>query len=414
MAGGGIRDNSAVDSNEERRLASVRALGLLDTPPEERFDRITRLAQRTFGVPIALISLIDEKRVWFKSRAGLAEAEMPRNGSFCEGTLAGDGLMLVPDASKDPNFAAHPLVAGGPKIRFYAGQPLQGPDGAVVGTLSLLDVVPRDLDIEQRRALRDLTGMVQEQLAASGSGGGAPDEHARMVARLRETPARRALRRNVRAGLLAAAAIVVIVSGVSVFQTRRIVAEADAISAAAPSAPAGSVDRMRTASRFLRIAVVLRGLVALALLGFVLRLFDREWDARLSADAAVEVERSRLKAVIDGISDGVVAADLNGRLTLFNHAAERIIGMGMIEADPEQFGRIYGVYLPDGVTPCPLEKLPLRRALAGEAVRDVELVVRNPQRPGGVRVSASGSMIRAADGSPAGAILVIRDVSDRA
>ena len=149
---------------EKKRLAALRALNILGTPPEERFDRITRLAQRTFGVPIVLITLIDDKRVWFKSRAGLEETEMPRNGSFCEETLTCDGLMIVHDATKDPRFSAHPLVAGGPKIRFYAGQPLKVPDGSVIGTLSLLDHVPRELDLELRRALRDLADMIMEQM----------------------------------------------------------------------------------------------------------------------------------------------------------------------------------------------------------------------------------------------------------
>jgi len=406
-----------MDTLEQQRLASLRALGLLDTPAEERFDRISRLAQRTFGVPIVLITLIDDKRVWFKSHVGLAEADVPRDGSFCEETLACDGLMIVSDASKDPRFASHPLVAGGPRIRFYAGQPLQAPDGRIVGTLSLLDVVPRDLDLEQRRALRDLTGMVQEQLASAGPAAGVPDDLGRMVARLRDTPDRRALRRNVRAGLLAAALIVLAASGISVFQTRRIVAEAEAISAAASplgAALAPGVGRMTSAARFLRAAVVVRGVVALALLGFVFWLFLREDDARLAAEAAVELERTRLRGVIDGIPDGVVAADTRGRLILFNHAAERIIGMGVIEADPAQFSRIYGVHLPDGVTPFPPERLPIVRAAAGETVRDVEMVVRNAQRPGGVRVSASAAMIRGADGSPAGAILVFRDIGERA
>lgn len=405
-----------MDQLEQSRLASLRSLNLLDTPAEERFDRITRLTQRTFGVPIALIALIDDKRTWFKSRVGLAESEMARNGSFCEATLACDGLLIVPDAAKDPRYSRHPLVAGGPGIRFYAGQPLLGPDGKVVGALALLDVVPRDLDIEQRRALRDLAGMVQEQLAASAPGAAASDEHARAVARLRETPERLAVRRNVRAGILAAAAIVIAVSGVSIFQTRRIVAEAGVIAAAAPEqAPlAASVARMRRAANFLRAAVVVRAVIALVLLAFVLWLFHRDADARLSADAAVEVERARLKAVIGGIADGVVAAGLDGRLTLFNQAAERIIGMGLVEADPAQFSRIYGVYRPDGSTPFPPEALPLARALAGESVRGVELVVRNPQRPGGVRISASGAMIRGADGAPAGAILIFRDLGDRA
>ena len=151
--------------NEEKRLAALRALNILDTPPEERFDRLTRLAQRTFGVPIAVISLLDEKRQWFKSCQGLGATETPRDVSFCGHAILEGALMVVPDAAKDPRFFDNPLVTGAPKIRFYAGQPIEGPDGSRLGTLCLIDVVPRELDAEQRRALRDLAGLVREQLA---------------------------------------------------------------------------------------------------------------------------------------------------------------------------------------------------------------------------------------------------------
>lgn len=160
-------------SDEEKRLASLRALNVLDTPAEERYDRLTRLAQRTFGVPIALISLVDEKRQWFKSRQGLDPQETPRDLAFCAHAILGEGTMVVPDATKDPRFAGNPLVTGNPDIRFYAGQPISAPDGSRVGTLCLIDRVPRNLDPEQRRALRDLASMVEEQLAG-GAGRGSP------------------------------------------------------------------------------------------------------------------------------------------------------------------------------------------------------------------------------------------------
>lgn len=154
-----------IPPDERARLAALRALNILDTPPEERFDRLTRLAQRTFNVPIALISLVDENRQWFKSCQGLLVTETPRDISFCGHAILESALMIVPDTTKDPRFSDNPLVTGEPFIRFYAGQPLRVRDGGRIGTLCLIDRVPRELDAEQRRALRDLADLVQEQLA---------------------------------------------------------------------------------------------------------------------------------------------------------------------------------------------------------------------------------------------------------
>jgi len=151
--------------DEQGRLAALRALNILDTPPDERFDRLTRLAQRTFNVPIALISLVDEKRQWFKSCQGLSVSETPRDISFCAHAILDGALLIVPDTTKDLRFHDNPLVTADPFIRFYAGQPLQAADGSRIGALCLIDQVPREFDAEQRRALRDMADLVQEQLA---------------------------------------------------------------------------------------------------------------------------------------------------------------------------------------------------------------------------------------------------------
>ena len=400
---------------EPSRLASVRALNLLDTPPEERFDRITRLAQRTFGVPIALISLIDENRVWFKSRLGIQEIEMPRNGSFCEDTLISDGLLLVPDASKDPRFAAHPMVAAGPKIRFYAGLPLEGPDANIVGTFSLLDLVPRDLDNEQRRALRDLAGMVQEQLAAPQSAAEPDDEHSRLLARLRLSPEHSAARRKIRAIFIGIAAVLLCATGLSLRLAGRLVADADrielALAALQPADSEGTkvaLERLRSTSHFFLVAVGMRGLTGMALLLIVLLIFDRHMDARLSSLAAVELDRARLQAVIDAIGDGVVVAAASGRFTVFNPAAERILGLGMVD-DPEHSNRFYLSFFDQGGAPYAPEKHPLTRAIAGESTHGERMIVRNERRPGGVPVSVTATPIRSLDGTPAGGVIIFRD-----
>src|SRR5438270_10055720 len=115
----------ALPADEPERLAALQALHVLDTPPEERFDRITRVARRLFGVPIALISLVDARRQWSKSRQGLDLPEAAREVSFCGHAILGDEVFVVPDARQDPRFAANPLVTSEPHVRFYAGQPLR-------------------------------------------------------------------------------------------------------------------------------------------------------------------------------------------------------------------------------------------------------------------------------------------------
>ena len=154
----------ATPPDEEKRLQALRALKLLDTPPEERFDRITLLAQRTFAVKMALVSLIDADRQWFKSKQGIEATQAPRATSFCGHAILSDEPLIVPDAAKDPRFADNPLVIGEPYIRFYAGWPLKAPDGSRVGTLCIVDDKPREFNADHRRALRDMAEIVQELL----------------------------------------------------------------------------------------------------------------------------------------------------------------------------------------------------------------------------------------------------------
>lgn len=156
----------ALPINEATRLDTLRSLNILDTSAEERFDRLTRLAKRLFGVPIALISLVDADRQWFKSCQGLSATETSRDVSFCGHAILGDLIMMVPDALLDERFHDNPLVVGEPGIRFYAGCPLQVPNGSKLGTLCLIDVEPRTLDEGDLQLLRDLTRMAEQEIAA--------------------------------------------------------------------------------------------------------------------------------------------------------------------------------------------------------------------------------------------------------
>jgi diguanylate cyclase (GGDEF)-like protein/PAS domain S-box-containing protein len=149
---------------EEERIKALHRLDVLDTPREDRFDRFTRLAAASFGVPIALVSLVDTDRQWFKSCVGLELPGSPRSVAFCSHAVALDDLLVVPDTHLDERFAANPLVTGEPGIRFYAGQPVRSLDGQPLGTLCIIDTRPRELDDAGRRMLRDLAQLVQEEL----------------------------------------------------------------------------------------------------------------------------------------------------------------------------------------------------------------------------------------------------------
>jgi PAS domain S-box-containing protein len=158
-------------SNEAQRLAALHGLAILDTPPEERFDRITRTAARLFDVPIALISLVDADRQWFKSCVGLSVSETSRSVSFCAHTILGADVLLIPDTHDDPRFVDHPWVASAPHIRFYAGCPLLTPDGSRVGTLCVIDWRPRRFSEDQRQSLRDLAAWAERELLAGNRSG---------------------------------------------------------------------------------------------------------------------------------------------------------------------------------------------------------------------------------------------------
>ncbi len=151
--------------NEESRLRTLRSLNVLDTLPEERFDRLTRMAKHLFGVPIALVSLIDENRQWFKSAQGLDATETPRDISFCGHAILEDKVFIIPDATKDERFADNPLVVDDPNIRFYAGCPLEA-QSTKMGTLCIIDEKPRNFAQGDLEALVDLAAMVESELAA--------------------------------------------------------------------------------------------------------------------------------------------------------------------------------------------------------------------------------------------------------
>jgi GAF domain-containing protein len=153
-----------IPKNEKKRLKVLWQYDVLDTVPEKVFDELTELAAHICESPIALITLVDEKRQWFKSKLGTSISESSRDISFCAHAILQEDLFIVPDTTKDKRFAKNPLVTSEPKIRFYAGAPLVTPDGEALGTLCVLDKVPHKLRPDQKRALKILSRHVMTQL----------------------------------------------------------------------------------------------------------------------------------------------------------------------------------------------------------------------------------------------------------
>lgn len=158
-------EGTAVRFDEEARQRAVEALDILDTPREERFDRVARLAHELFEVPMVSVTFLDGDRQFRKAEIGLGGREAAREQSFCDATVRGSGTLVIEDAATDPRFALNPFVVGEPNLRFYAGHPLKAPGGEQVGTLCIVDTEPRRMDVHERELLRDLAGWLQAEIS---------------------------------------------------------------------------------------------------------------------------------------------------------------------------------------------------------------------------------------------------------
>ena len=153
-----------MSTNDAARVAALQKYAILDSEPEQAFDDLTMLASYVCKTPIALISLIDENRQWFKSKVGISATETTRDIAFCSTAIQQPDVFVVPDAMQDERFRSNPLVVSEPNIRFYAGAPLINEDGHALGTLCVIDRTPRELGADQEMALKALTRLVLMQM----------------------------------------------------------------------------------------------------------------------------------------------------------------------------------------------------------------------------------------------------------
>ncbi|OON63517.1 hypothetical protein B0920_09175 [Massilia sp. KIM] len=457
--------------NELSRLAALEALGVLDTPPEARFDRFTRLAARTFGVPIALVSLVDGQRQWVKSRCGIELSETPRSIAFCAHVVAEGEMLVLADTAADPRFASNPLVTGEAQLRFYAGQPLFS-EGQAVGTLCILDHVARDFGEHERQCLRDLASLVEAELV-----------HGRVeAARVSAEQALKALNAELEQRILARTAeLEDKVSELSREIAQREAAEAtlrqaeswnQSIVAGSYSGFVGvgedgritewnaSAERIFGWTRAQAIGARMADLIippdlraaheagmrrfletgeakvldrkielpALTASGRQITVemtigayqwqgrrcfgaFLNDISERIRTQHQLEEKQELLDAVLESIDVAVVACDAAGKLTVFNGAARSVHGKDLQNLAPADWSKHYSLYHADGSTPLGMQDVPLVRALQGETVRDEAMVIA-PQDAEPHTMLASGRLLRSASGRPLGAVVAMKDITE--
>jgi diguanylate cyclase (GGDEF)-like protein/PAS domain S-box-containing protein len=330
---------------EDVRVKALRALKVLDTPQEDRFDRYTRIAAASLAAPIALVSLIDTDRQWFKSKVGLDICQTPREQAFCSHAVALNDMLVVPDTHLDERFAGHAMVTGAPFIRFYAGQPVHSLDGQPLGTLCVIDHRPREFGDAEKRMLRDLALMVQDEL-----------------------------NRNV---LVAAR------------------------------------DAAQFALRELNVQLERRVEERTHQLNAKNAALEEEAAQRLAAEQALRRKQELLDAVLESVDVGVVVCDVGGAGLLFNRAARDLHSLDASDVAMTDWGSHFHLFEEDGVTPLAPSRVPLARALCGENLRDVPMVIA-PHGAAVRRVLVSGRALKCARGEDLGAVVAMQDVTELA
>jgi diguanylate cyclase (GGDEF)-like protein/PAS domain S-box-containing protein len=459
---------------EQERVKALHALAILDTPPEDRFDRYTRLAAAAFGVPMALISLVDTDRQWFKSAVGVDVCETPRSMAFCSHTVALDDMLVVPDTHLDERFASNPGVCGAPYVRFYAGQPVRSLDGQPLGTLCIVDTRPRQLDEAGQRMLRDLAQLAQDELnramlvqARDAAQDALRELNAglerRVEERTRELHAQnRALEQEIHQRQAAEQGLrrsekrirAIVDSSIAVFISMD---EAGRISDWNPAAerlfgwsraeaigqlltPMIVPERFRVAhdagfARFLatgegrvlnqrlELPILTRDgserMVEMAINAFrvdgdlFVGAFMHDISDRLAAEQALRREQELLDAVLESVDVGVIACDAEGRFTLINREAREFHGLDADAVGTVERSVRHDLFQTDGVTPLADGDNPLARVRRSERVKDVPMVIA-PAGGRAHRVLASGRALHGADGEGLGAVVVLKDVTELA
>jgi diguanylate cyclase len=421
-----------IPADDKARVNALREYDVLDTEAEESFDRVTRLVARVLDVPIALVSFVDLERQWFKSCIGLDARATPRNVAFCSYAIMSDDLFVVPNALADERFRDNPLVTDGPKIRAYAGAPLLTARGFRLGTLCAIDTRPREFSASQLDTLRDLAGMVVDQLELRRM---AHDR--KLFERItnlspsaiyildavhqRVTWASRAANELLGYEL---GAFELIMSDMHEDDRALAISHAKNVARLPDGFYEEDTFRVRAADGEYR-ALLVREMP-----------FDRDGEARVTETLSIATDvtalvaaetRARhaelmladrvrvLEAVLESAGEGIIVSDEHRRIVVANSAARRLVGID-ISDKPREYGDNVtierGMFEADGETVFDRDQIPLLRALRGELADNVRMVIKDEMHPAGVHLQLTGRPIRDDRDQIRGAVVTMADVTE--
>ena len=333
-----------IPANEPERLVALQQCKILDTSPERAFDDICQVAAYICQTPIALVSLVDEQRQWFKARVGLAVAETHRNIAFCTYAILQDDIFIVPDALADERFSDNPLAIGAPFVRFYAGVPLTTSEGYRLGTLCVIDHVPRQLTSEQVNALKALGRQVVDQI-----------EMRRNLAEIERSvissgadrltrPSKDLFTRRVATWLGIASAVLLAVNGLFYYQFNK-ARSPEALGD--PQRASSSLEiglesaRINSSIDRLTYTVSTGTILEFIALGVVFYFICQEAKKRQNIEQNLEQERDFTTAILDTTDALVIVLDLSGRIVRFNQKCADITGYSFLEVRNKLFWNIF-------------------------------------------------------------------------
>lgn len=416
--------------DEVARLGALARYDVLDSPPELAFDRISAVVARSLDVPIALVSLIDRDRQWFKACVGLDVSETPRGVAFCAHAIESDAVFVVPDAAADPRFATNPLVVGAPHIRAYAGAPLVVPGGHRIGTLCAIDRRPRSHTAAELATLRDLAAVVVELLEKRAGDRdqqllrsvGATSPNVGYVYDLREG---RAVWVTANAGRVlgfdATDAASDMWGRVHPDDRAPLTSHYERLAEATSDEPREITYRVCYPDGPDRWLLSREAPYARDARGEVTRVVGIAIDVsplKAAEQRALESERALaerllvLEGVLESAGEGILFADATGQLQLANSIARDLIGRAPPSPHPDAaYVSEVGIFHDDERTPFSPEELPLARALCGEVIQPTAAFVRNSRHPDGVHLTVNGQAIRDVEGHVRGAVVTLANVT---
>lgn len=459
---------------EALRLRALCELDILDTPAEARYDRLTRLACSALRVPVALVVLIDEERQWFKSRVGIEVTETPRDIAFCHYTINQPDQMVVTDALLDVRFCSNPLVTGAPHIRFYAGHPIRTVDGHIVGTLCIIDSVPRTFSDAERAQLADIAALVEDEinrgaveLARRTAEHRLQQLHGeleqRIAARTRELrdanealkheigqrheldDTLRASERRIRTIIDSSFSAFVSIdmegqivdwnpSAERTFGwTRAEVAGRDLADVIIPerfrAAHRSGLARMlahgvaKVLNQRLELPALTRSgaeiTVEMTINSFAANdsvcfgAFLHDITERELGRRALAQKQQLLDAILESVDVGLVACNADGTISMFNRAARELHGLPAEALNPQDWAAHYDLFDAEGTRRLEPAEIPLYRAWQGEIVSNAAMTVTPAGRPAR-KLMASGRPMRGPAGELLGAVVALSDVTELA